>query len=77
MRLSKAKIQLQEAIANNICNLIAKEGISVKKIAEECNVTPMYMHYVTQGTRMPSADVVYSLSKHFGVTMESICKMSE
>jgi len=74
MLKSKAKVK-RERISRNlglqIRNIRRRQNITIKELAEKSNVSKALISFIERGKVNPTVDVLWSISRALGVTIES------
>jgi transcriptional regulator with XRE-family HTH domain len=57
----------KEAYLPLLNELHQKSGLSLREVAQKCDVDPSYVHYILKGIRRPRRDVVIALGFTYGL----------
>jgi len=44
-----------------------RSGLSLREVAQDCDLDPSYVHYILKGTRRPQRDVIIALGFTYGL----------
>jgi transcriptional regulator with XRE-family HTH domain len=57
----------KEAYLPLLNELHQRSGLSLREVAQQCDVDPSYIHYILKGIRRPRRDVVIALGFAYGL----------
>lgn len=65
------------SMGKNIKALRKKNGLTQEKLAEAVDVSTVFISQIETGTRMPSLETIYNISKALGVSIDELIHGSE
>lgn len=64
-------------LGSNIRFYRKKKAVTQEKLAEICNITPVFVSQIENGMRKPSLETVYSISRALSVTIDELLRVNE
>lgn len=64
------KVINYEALGNRIRAVRKQHGLSQEKLGEICQISTAHVGHIERGTRIPSLETLYKISKELNVSMD-------